>query len=136
MSWQDRFLHAEALAYLSYATLAIRFLSFRKIGRIAAVPLRGEPPGSEQLLPFIRRVRGAIMCCAKQLPWECVCFPQGLAAQLMLRRRGIRSTLYYGAANDKIKGLNAHVWVRVGDIDVIGTENASDFAILARFPAA
>ena len=68
MSWQDRFLYAEAVAYLSYATLAIRFLSFRKIGRIAAVPLHGVPLESKQQLSVIRRVRKAIVCCAKQLP--------------------------------------------------------------------
>ena len=52
-----------------------------------------------------------------------MCFQQGLAAQLMLRRRGIPSVLYYGAAQDG-SGLHAHVWVRDGDIDVIGGEIA------------
>jgi hypothetical protein len=63
-----------------------------------------------------------------------MCFQQGLAAQLMLRRRGIPSVLYYGAAQDDKSGLYAHVWVRDGDVDVIGGEIAHRFAILAAFP--
>jgi hypothetical protein len=52
----------------------------------------------------------------------------------MLRRRGIPSVLYYGAAQDDQTGLSAHVWVRDGDVDVIGCEIAYRFAILAAFP--
>jgi hypothetical protein len=63
-----------------------------------------------------------------------MCFQQGLAAQLMLRRRDIPSVLYYGAAQDDRSGLNAHVWVRDGDIDVIGVEISYRFAVLATFP--
>jgi len=54
----------------------------------------------------------------------------------MLRRRGIDSVLYYGAAQDPENGLRAHVWVRDGDVDVIGCEIARGFAILAAFPPA
>jgi hypothetical protein len=68
------------------------------------------------------------------MPWRTLCFQQGLAAQLMLRRRGIPSVLYYGAAQDDLNGLYAHVWVRDGDVDVIGGEIAYRFAILATFP--
>jgi hypothetical protein len=62
------------------------------------------------------------------------CFEQGLAAQRMLRRRGVASVLYFGAAPNDRKGLVAHVWVRDGDVDVIGCETADQFAVLAEFP--
>jgi hypothetical protein len=64
-----------------------------------------------------------------------LCFQQGLAAQLMLRRRGIPSVLYYGAAQGDRTGLCAHVWVQDGEVDVIGGEIAHRFAILATFPS-
>jgi hypothetical protein len=53
----------------------------------------------------------------------------------MLRRRGVPSVLYYGAALDNGSGLSTHVWVRDGDVDVIGGEIADRFAILATFPS-
>jgi hypothetical protein len=52
----------------------------------------------------------------------------------MLRRRGISSILYFGAAPDDQRGLCAHVWVRDGHIDVIGGETASRYAVLVMCP--
>jgi hypothetical protein len=63
-----------------------------------------------------------------------LCFQQGIAAQLMLRRRGIPSVLFYGAAQDELAGLFAHVWVRDRDVNVVGGEIAHRFAMLATFP--
>jgi len=134
ISWQDRFLLTEALVLLAIVTPAIQLLPFRYIGRLAALPIKDcvvEPQPRE---PLIARVRWAVEKCSERVPWRAVCFQQGLAAQLMLRRRGVASTLYFGAAPDRVKGLMAHVWVRAGDIDVIGTENASDYAMLPSFP--
>ncbi len=59
------------------------------------------------------------------------CFERGLAAHAMLRRRGLQSVLYYGAAG--AGGLRAHVWVRCAGVDVVGGDEAPDFAFLARF---
>jgi hypothetical protein len=76
----------------------------------------------------------AIRAWSRRLPWRTMCFEEGMAAHWMLRRRKITSALYYGAAT--IDGeLKAHVWVRSGELDVIGCENAADYALLARFPA-
>ena len=85
-------------------------------------------------LKTVRRIRWAIITTAARVPWRALCFQQGLAAQFMLRRRGIPSVLYYGAAQDDRSGLYTHVWVRDGDVDVVGGEIAYRFAILATFP--
>jgi Transglutaminase-like superfamily len=63
-----------------------------------------------------------------------MCIQQGLAALLMLRRRRLMATLYYGAAHSADHVLVAHVWVRSADVDVVGCETASDFQLLATFP--
>jgi hypothetical protein len=76
-----------------------------------------------------------VIACARRLPWHPMCFPRGLAAQWMLRRRGIPSVLYYGAAPDAVKGVAAHVWVCDGEVPVIGGRAAEGMAVLARFPA-
>jgi hypothetical protein len=68
------------------------------------------------------------------VPWRALCFEQGLAAQFMLRRQGIPSVLYYGAAQGDRGELLTHVWVCDGDLDVVGGEIAHRFAILATFP--
>jgi hypothetical protein len=132
LSWPDRFLLMEAVLWLMVANFAIGVLPFRYVGLLAAHSIaRPLPPGAR--LDKVRRIRWAVISTAALVPWRALCFQQSFAAQLMLRRRGIPSTLYYGAAQDE-SGLHAHVWVREGDIDVIGCEIADHFSILATFP--
>ena len=54
------------------------------------------------------------------------------SAAIMLARRGFPVTLFYGAAMTDGE-LKAHVWVRSDELDVMGCENASNFAILSQF---
>ena len=113
------------------ASALVRTARFAHIARTAAgrPQLRGRAGDAAES----RRIARAIVAWARRLPWRTLCFEQGLAATWMLRRRGYPATLYYGVA--PIDGeLAAHVWVRSGAIDVIGCENAGDYAILARFP--
>jgi Transglutaminase-like superfamily len=131
LSWQDRLLLIEAIFCLAIARLAIALLPFRYIGVLAALPLCWPTPPEQARLIMVRRVRWAIITTA----WRALCFQRGLAAQFMLRRRGVPSVLYYGAAQDSQNGLFAHVWVRDGNIDVVGAEISSRFAVLTTFPS-
>lgn len=126
----DWLLLAEALAALALASLAIALLPFRRVA--AAASVRG-PRGPRTDAEMVRRVRGAVQGWAKRVPWKAVCFQRGLALHWMLRRRGIRSVLLYGARHQG-EGLAAHVWVDVDGETVIGGEEAPGFACLARFP--
>lgn len=129
-SLSDWALLAEALAALALASLAIALLPFRKVASAASA--RG--PEAARVDPeTVRRVRGAIQGWSRRVPWKAVCFQRGLALHWMLRRRGIRSVLLYGARHQG-DGLAAHVWVDVDGQTVIGGEEAPDFACLARFP--
>lgn len=124
---------AEALALLTFSSVVIALVPFRHVGRLASWPTRHRAPGDAARL--IAEVAWAVEACARRLPWSAVCYQQGLSAQLMLRRRGVASTLYFGAAPDKESGLKAHVWVRAGQSDVVGCELADRFAVLSAFPA-
>jgi hypothetical protein len=134
LSWRDRLLLSQAALWLGIAGLSIAVLPFRSVGLLAARPIRRQELARQARRNNVQRIRWAITRAAARVPWRAKCFEQGLAAQLMLRRRGIPAVLYYGAKQDEQNGLNAHVWVRDGDVDVIGGEIAGDFAILATFP--
>ena len=135
LSWQDRFLLLEAILWLAIAGFAIVVLPFRHVGFLAARPIRRPKLPRQARTNKVERIRWAIITTAARVPWRALCFQQGLAAQFMLRRRGIPSVLYYGAAQDDQSGLYAHVWVRDGDVDIIGGEIAYRFSILATFPS-
>jgi hypothetical protein len=134
LAWQDRLLLFEGTLWLAVAGLAIAVLPFRVIGRLAATPIRRPDPLPAERRREAKRIRWAIAVAAPRVPWKAVCFQKGLAAQFMLRRRGVPSVLYYGAAMDSRGQLTAHVWVRDGDLDVIGGEMASRYALLTMFP--
>lgn len=121
---------------LALSAIVIAVLPFRYAGQLSSLRIgRAEPSGDERTLA-VRRVRWAVLASARRVPWRAMCFEQGLAAQMMLRRRGIASVLYFGAAINDPKGLSAHVWVRDGEVDVLGGEVASEFAVLTTFPPA
>jgi transglutaminase superfamily protein len=134
LSWWDRLLLLEAVLCLAIAGLAIAVLPFRYVGLLAASPVLRPELVRQARLSQVHRIRWAVISAAARVPWRVMCFQRGLAAQLMLRRRGVPSVLYYGAAQDDQSGLHAHVWVRDGDVDVIGGDMADRFAVLATFP--
>jgi hypothetical protein len=130
----DRLLLAETFCWLALAWIAIAVLPFRHVARLASIEGRRQEPTPKVRAETVRRVRWAMGACVGRVPWPAKCFQQGLAAQFMLRRRGMHSVLYYGAAPDDKQGLSAHVWVRDGDVDVVGGDIASRYAVLAKFP--
>lgn len=117
---------------LALASLLIAMLSFRRVATIAAK--RG---GRAIATPAeARAIARAVAGWGHRVPWHAVCFQQGLAAHLMLRRRGLTTALHYGAMRDDAGALIAHVWVRSGDVDVIGCDGSERYGLLATFPPA
>jgi acyl CoA:acetate/3-ketoacid CoA transferase beta subunit len=49
---------------------------------------------------------------------------------MMLRRRGIASTMYLGVVRTPFE---SHAWLRVGEMDVTGGAQVDRYAVLATF---
>jgi hypothetical protein len=124
-------LAAEALACLILARGALGLASFARVAAWAAADEAGDRSVDPQAA---RRIGWAVDAAARRTPGGASCFAQGLAAQAMLRRRGLASRLYYGARSEGSRGPLAHVWVRSGDEDVVGAAGCERFALLATFP--
>lgn len=60
------------------------------------------------------KISWAVQTAARYIPLRLVCLPQAMAANVMLSRRGIDSTLYLGVKTDKANALTAHAWLRTG----------------------
>jgi hypothetical protein len=122
---------AEALAAILASSLAVRLVPFKTLAAKLTRDSSDRPAADPETAYWIRR---AVLAWARRVPWRALCFEQGLAAHLLLLRRGLASTLYYGAAT--IDGeLKAHVWVTSIEEPVVGCENRDDYGLLARFPA-
>lgn len=134
-SWEERLALVEALALLALCAPLVRHVSLVRLGRMASrrIP-RPLPPGPRRD-DLDGMVGWAIDRAAKRSRLRALCFERGLAAQIMLRRRGIDSTLFYGVRPGSDKPLDAHVWVLDRGFDVTGTPAAGRYATLATFPA-
>lgn len=134
LSPAHRWLLLETTLQLVLARLALRVLPFHWLVRWFQRPARRpELQGAARRLAC-QEVRLAIDYTNQWLDLNAVCFPRSIAAQTMLRRRGVSTTLYYGAATLPDQGkLVAHVWLQDGDEGIIAHENISQFQILARY---
>lgn len=119
----------EAAFELAAASAAVALLPFRRSIVRGSTPLAGR-----QRISSVESLIWAVEAAARRLPWRTMCIEQGLAAQRMLRRRGIDARLHYGARNRDFGKLEAHVWVTVDQVAVIGGAEAPGFAEIATYP--
>lgn len=132
---------AEAWVLLMLAAAGVRLLPLSLIGRIAAAGPFGPAPTCARRAEVLAWMVGwAVDRTAKRSPFRAKCFEQGLAAQVMLRRRGIDSTLFYGVAPaagpeaPPNRQLRAHVWIETARFAIVGAPDPGAFAVLATWP--
>jgi hypothetical protein len=82
-------------------------------------------------LAMASRVGFAVSRAADRLPWHPTCLRQAIAAQRMLRCRGIPARLHLGIST--ASSSEAHAWVTVGARQVIGHAAPGSFVPLAGF---
>jgi len=80
----------------------------------------------------VDRVRWAVHVAATRTRWKPACLSRAVAAQSMLRRRSVASTLYLGV--DPARSLEAHAWVRAGSVFVTGGDpQPTRFVVVSTF---
>ena len=130
---EGQILYLEAAIWLGMSRLAILILPFRWIapflGRHMANSGKNEYRDRQTVI-FVSR---AILDMSCHLPWECKCLAQAISGKMMLRRRQIPSTLYLGVAKKEDGDLNAHAWLRAGDIIILGGGGLERFAVVSTF---
>jgi len=129
-------LRAEAATYLLAARSALAVFSFHRLTRFFNRPLvRPELTGTARERAR-KEVQRAIFHARRNWSMETTCLHQAVAAQAMLWRRGVGSTLYYGAATLPGRGLCGHAWVQDGNAGVVGllVAQRDGYQVLARFP--
>ena len=66
---------------------------------------------------------GAHHAAAGNVPWRSDCFPQTIAARMILRHHGYASTIHLGIERQGESDLIGHAWVTCGDTVVTGGED-------------
>jgi hypothetical protein len=131
---RDRRLVVEAASVMALVWTGLRLLRFpalrRLLDRYASTRTRlraGEPS-----LTTIGNVRWAITAVAARFP-TATCLVQALAADAILRRRGLAPELHIGvrSRDNRARPIEAHAWVECdGSVAIGSIENLSDFTQL------
>jgi len=114
------------------ARLAVRFVAPARLFAWADRPPRRRRRFAAD---EIRWVSWAIDTLGARRWSRALCLPRALAAQAMLRRRGIASRLCLGVKRSD-GAVDAHAWVEIGGDKIVGGAEAADFTPLAAFGGA
>jgi hypothetical protein len=106
---------AEAITILIWSKIRLYTTLFavlaKELGSPQAETLRQIPETHRALAS---KISWAVQTGARYSPLRLVCLPQAMAANTMLSRRKIDSTLYLGVKLDQADALTAHAWLRAG----------------------
>jgi hypothetical protein len=134
-----RALLAEAVVCLLAARLALIFMPFprlaRRLGtfvpptdaRVSQVRTAAAPDQSRRA----EEIGWAVTRAARYVPFRAVCLPQAMAARVMLKRRGVKSVMHFGAAKGQDKPLDAHAWLDAAGVEVTGYPVSKGLAEIA-----
>ncbi|HTZ03503.1 MAG TPA: lasso peptide biosynthesis B2 protein [Xanthobacteraceae bacterium] len=136
-----RLLLPEAVAFLLAARLALIFIPFpvlaRRLGSFVppsdARVAHARAPAPGDTVEIAEAVGWAVTRAARYVPFKAVCLPQAMAAQVMLRRRGVNSVMHFGAGRGTDKPIDAHAWLDAAGVEVTGYPVAEGFAEIACF---
>ncbi len=136
-----RSLLAEAVTYLLAARLALIFIPFPRLARHIGTFVPPSDPRAAQAAAAVAQdqarlaedIGWAVTRAARYVPFKAVCLPQAMAARVMLKRRGVKSVMHFGAAKGTEKPLDAHAWLDAAGVEVTGYPVAKNFAEIACF---
>jgi hypothetical protein len=114
----DKWLLLRAIAWLAIARIMLVAMPFRRLAaRLSAGSDSAQPKPDPELL---KRIGRAVAIVANQVPWRSDCFPQTIAARMLLKRHGLASTIHIGVERVGDDELNGHAWLTCGETVVTG----------------
>ena len=122
----------EASILLLLSNACVKAIAFRHIDGFLRSRWNDDIEGNIDQEQVIRLVQRSISRAANVLPWKSLCLSQSIAKFIMLRRRGIRATLFAGVRFSGDFALDAHAWVDTGLATNDKSSENSGFATVIR----
>lgn len=79
------------------------------------------------------QIARALHLVSPHVPWEAECLVMAFAAQRMLNRRRLSSTLYLGMRRDEKGKTAAHAWLRSGRFYLTGAKELEQYTVVGQF---
>ncbi|MCI1640075.1 MAG: lasso peptide biosynthesis B2 protein [Bacteroidales bacterium] len=134
----------EAWFLMAFSRILTFFIPFRLLLPILGKPISDEEasetaagPDDEASKDFLVAVQRSILRAARRSPWRTKCFEQALTARMMLKRKKLKSVIYFGVNknlfNEQKKDRAAHAWIICSGFTVTGGRNNKMFTVVGRF---
>ena len=131
---KEQLLYIEVIFWLSVTRLVILVLPFKIIARFLGKHMAESDRNHDlNCMDEVKLVVSSILSMSRHLPWECKCLVQAISGKMMLGKRKISNTLYFGVAKDEDRGIIAHAWLRVGEVIILGGGGLDQFAVVSTF---
>jgi hypothetical protein len=130
----DKAMLLETLALLAAARASVRLFPFRWLARVLGKQATPRPvPAAPERARRIRHIGAMVHRASERVPWTSNCLDQALTAKVLLARRGLPATVYFGVKNDEHGKLAAHAWLQSGTIYVTGGKTHDEFSLINTF---
>ena len=114
--------------------LSILVLPFKVLKRGLGIPKMGSIfDVSDEKIVIAREIRRLDLQVCNHTPWQSKCLVRAILTQHLLKQRNIPSTLYLGVNKNESGEMQAHAWLRCGEIIIMGGENKNGFIEVAKF---
>jgi hypothetical protein len=141
VGWRRQALVAEACASMFVARMILLILPFPKVARrLGDFVAPADPRVAERAAATTpdeaataRTIGWAVRSAAPFMPFRSVCLQQAMAAQAMLRRRGIGSVMRFGASPNDKRAIEAHAWLDAAGVKVTGYPIPKEMGEIACF---
>ena len=134
-SFSDYLFLVEAIITSGIIRFIILFIPMRKFASFLGEQDKSSPTDNIAAhASKIEKIRLAVARTSRVTPWRCMCYEQAFTAKILLQRRNIPSTLYFGVRkNSSENKIDAHAWLRTGNRIITGKKNMHTFKEIARF---
>jgi hypothetical protein len=129
-----KLLFAEAVLTSAYVKITLLIFPFKKVASwLGTVQNQAEEVTGTTHYPLIKNMQFALKLCDRYTPWPTECYTRSLTAKIMLKRRSLPSTLYFGFMKDANNRLKGHSWLKSSGIVVTGFCDFSKYQVHSSF---
>ena len=128
----DKCLLLRAVGWLFVARIRLATTSFARLSK--RLSEKNASANEEPDPALLDRVGFAVRAAANIVPWRSDCFPQTIAARMLLRRFGYASTIHFGVDRVGEDGLEGHAWLTCGETVITGGEDLNRYTEIHSTP--
>lgn len=125
-------MYLSALRWSIVVRFSMVFLPFKLYkGLLGKMQTTSDKEYTEEQIIEAKKIRNIVLSVCNNTPWESKCLVQAVACKKMLGKKGIKTTLFLGVdANFKRSKMEAHAWLKMGDIILTGRHGYEKFKVV------